>query len=461
MSKISDFFKEIFQNDNVNQEKQINHKDDLNIERDEKNILFMNLIEKKQEYQNNSVEDKLFMTIEEARKQDKKMDELVLEHIKNVEDEDYEFPPIELLNQELEIMKVLSSKEFKENKSKTIIGFKADSNVKTTIDIQETSHILIAGTTGIGKTTLLDNIIVDVLYKAKPNEIKFVMFDTNNNSLRTYNGIPHLLIPVITDVKKAIGALAWVVQEIENRYQVFFNQSVDDIMGYNEKTQENKLPVILVIIDEVSDIINYNKDEIEELLIRITKFGKKAGVFLIISTNRPSTNIISGTIKANIYTRISFFLPAKLDSRLILDVDGAEKLRAHGDMLFKTIGVITPQKYHCPYISLEGIKNIVNFFKRDEVYYNKDILEQIEKKDSDRKELDEIDPFLMDAIDLVVETGQASTSFIQRRLKIGYAQAGRIIDQLEERGIISGYQGSKPREVLMSKERWNELKNIQ
>lgn len=380
MSKISDFFKEIFQNDNVNQEKQINHKDDLNIERDEKNILFMNLIEKKQEYQNNSVEDKLFMTIEEARKQDKKMDELVLEHIKNVEDEDYEFPPIELLNQELEIMKVLSSKEFKENKSKTIIGFKADSNVKTTIDIQETSHILIAGTTGIGKTTLLDNIIVDVLYKAKPNEIKFVMFDTNNNSLRTYNGIPHLLIPVITDVKKAIGALAWVVQEIENRYQVFFNQSVDDIMGYNEKTQENKLPVILVIIDEVSDIINYNKDEIEELLIRITKFGKKAGVFLIISTNRPSTNIISGTIKANIYTRISFFLPAKLDSRLILDVDGAEKLRAHGDMLFKTIGVITPQKYHCPYISLEGIKNIVNFFKRDEVYYNKDILEQIEKK---------------------------------------------------------------------------------
>ena len=187
-------------------------------------------------------------------------------------------------------------------------------------------------------------------------------------------------------------------------------------------------------------------------------------MFLIISTNRPSNDIISSTIKANIYTRISFFLPAKLDSRLILDIDGAEKLRGYGDILFKTIGVITPQKYHCPYISSKGIKNIVDFLKNNGVYYNEDILEQIEKANNEEKKLgineDETDPFLMEAIDTVIETGQASTSFIQRRFKVGYAQAGRIIDQLEELGVIGKYQGSKPREVLISKERWYEIKNI-
>ena len=181
-------------------------------------------------------------------------------------------------------------------------------------------------------------------------------------------------------------------------------------------------------------------------------------IFLIISTNRPSTDIVSGTIKANIYTRISFFLPARLDSKLILDVDGAESLKNHGDLLFKTIGITTPQKYHCPYISIDGIKNIVKFLKNGENNYQKDVLEKIEKNNCvESVEDDDIDSFLAEAIETVIETGEVSTSFIQRRFKVGYARAGRIIDQMEERGIISGYQGSKPRDVLISKERWQEL----
>lgn len=369
----------------------------------------------------------------------------------------YEFPSIELLIEENEIKDVIQSREYIDSESKIIVGLKENSNTKI-IDIQETSHMLIAGTTGIGKTTLLDNIIINILYKSKPDETKFVMFDTSNNSLRLYNGIPHLLIPVINDAKKSVGALAWLVQELENRNKLFLNETVEDFVKFNKKMEsynKNKLPTIVVIIDEISDIVNTNKESVEDFLVKITKKGKKAGIFLIISTNRPSTDIVSGLVKANIYTRISFFLPARLDSKLILDVDGAEKLKKHGDLLFKTIGITTPQKYHCPYVSVDEIKNVVNFLKNGENNYQTDVLEKIENNND--VESEEADPLLMDAIEIVVETGLASTSFLQRRFKINYSRAGRIIDQMEQRGIISGYQGSKPREVLISKERWQEL----
>ena len=388
----------------------------------------------------------------------------------NSEENNYELPPIDLLSNDIEIKEIIQSKEYKDSKSKILVGVKEE--LKTLIiDIMETSHILIAGTTGIGKTMLLDNIIINTLYKSRPNEVKFVMLDTSNNGLRLYNGIPHLLIPVITDANKSIGALAWLVQEIENRNKIFINENVEDFIEFNQKMEldnKNKIPMIIVIIDEIFEIVNRDKESVEELLTKITRQGKKMGVFLIISTNRPSTDIVSGAIKANIYTRISFFLPSRLDSKLILDMDGAEKLKNHGDLLFKTIGITTPKKYHCPYLSIDGIKNVVNFLKKNETYYSENILENVEGhylKDTFENientsyDINETDPLLMDAIDVVVETGQASTSFIQRRFKIGYARAGRIINQMEERGVISGYLGSKPRMVLMSIEKLNELKN--
>lgn len=388
-----------------------------------------------------------------------------LENEFTVYDINYEFPPKELLVEESEIKEVIHSKEYIDSESKIIVGLKE--NTKTQIiDIQKTSHMLIAGTTGIGKTTLLDNIIINILYKSRPDETKFVIFDTSNNSLRLYNGIPHLLIPVIRDAKKSIGALAWIVQEIENRNTLFLNENVEDFVGYNKKMElcnKNKLPTIVVIIDEISDIVNNDKENVEDCLVRITKKGRRTGIFLIISTNRPSTDIVSGSIKANIYTRISFFLPARLDSKLILDMDGAESLKKHGDILFKTIGITTPKKYHCPYVSIDEIKNVVHFVTKGGHAYSEEILDKIEKAYSTDNELkedldDKTDPFLMDAIEAVMEMGQASASFIQRRFKIGYARAGKIIDQMEERGIISGYEGSGPRKILISKERWNELK---
>jgi len=394
-----------------------------------------------------------------------KIDNYNIELKEKEEKINYEFPSIELIDEENEIKEVIQSKNFLESKSKMLVGLKENSEIKI-IDIQETSHILIAGTTGIGKTNLLDNTIINILYKSNPNETKLVIFDTCNNGLTQYNGIPHLVIPVITNSRKAVGALAWIVQEIENRKALFLNEKTQDFNEFNRKMVSNnkkKLPTILIIIDEISEIVKNDKENVEDSILKITKQGKKTGVFLIISTNRPSTDIISGTIKANIYTRISFFLPARLDSKLILDMDGAEKLQNHGDLLLKTFGISVPQKYHCPYISNEGINSIVNFVKKDgEGKYDSEIIKALDRANKKDKEVlfndDEPDPRLEEAIEEVITNGQASTSFIQRRLKVGDARAGRIIDQMQERGIISGYQGSKPREVLMTKERWNELK---
>ncbi len=372
--------------------------------------------------------------------------DLRIEENNDIVKSSYENPTIDLLSEDVEIRDVIQSKEYTDSKSKIIVGVKEDLNTKI-IDIQETSHILIAGTTGIGKTTLLDNIIINIIYKTKPDEVKFIMFDTSNNSLRLYNGIPHLLLPVITNVKLASGVLAWIVQEIENRNKEFLRENVENLTEFNKKmeTEERKkIPPIIILIDEISDIVNYDRDSINEFLAKITKQGEKAGIYMIISTNRPSSDIISGAVKANIFTRISFYLPSRLDSKVILDMDGAETLTNRGDILFKTIGIAKPEKYHCPNISTTGVKNVVNFFRNTGNNYQNDALNEINGKYFDEDE----DPFLQEAIETVVETGQASTSFIQRRLKVGYARAGEIIDQLEERGIIDGYEGSKPRKVL-------------
>ena len=330
-------------------------------------------------------------------------------------------------------------------------------------------HVLIAGATGSGKSVCINTLISSIIYKSKPSEVKLLMVDPKVVELSVYNGIPHLLIPVVTDPKKAAGALAWAVQEMENRYQIFAKKGVRDIKGYNEISKQEDtgvLPQIVIIIDELADLMMVASKDVEDSICRLAQKARAAGMHLVIATQRPSVDVITGIIKANIPSRISFAVSSQIDSRTILDMVGAEKLLGKGDMLFYPAGATKPTRVQGAFVSDKEVEKIVDFIKANgEVKYNEDIIEQIENANKTEKDLeaeqaddDGTDPFLMDAIDVVVETGQASTSFIQRKFKVGYARAGRIIDQMEERGVISGYQGSKPRQVLMSKERWQELK---
>ena len=330
-------------------------------------------------------------------------------------------------------------------------------------------HVLIAGATGSGKSVCINTLNSSIIYKSKPSEVKLLMVDPKVVELSVYNGIPHLLIPVVTDPKKAAGALAWAVQEMENRYQIFAKKGVRDIKGYNEVSKQEEggvLPQIVIIIDELADLMMVASKDVEDSICRLAQKARAAGMHLVIATQRPSVDVITGIIKANIPSRISFAVSSQIDSRTILDMVGAEKLLGKGDMLFYPAGATKPTRIQGAFVSDKEVERIVDFIKSNgEVKYNEDIIEQIENANKTEKDLeaeqaddDGKDPLLMEAIDTVVDTRQASTSFIQRRFKVGYARAGRIIDQMEERGVISGYQGSKPREVLMSKERWQELK---
>ena len=337
-------------------------------------------------------------------------------------------------------------------------------------DIAKMPHVLIAGSTGSGKSVCINTIISSIIYNAKPSEVKMVMVDPKVVELSVYNGIPHLLIPVVTDPKKAAGALAWAVQEMDNRYNLFAAKGVRDIKGYNKAIEkeegQGKLPQIVIIVDELADLMMVAAKDVEEAICRLAQKARAAGMHLVIATQRPSVDVITGLIKANVPSRIAFAVSSQVDSRTILDSVGAEKLLGKGDMLFFPTGYPKPVRVQGAFVSDEEVEKIVDFVKQNgTANYSEDILETIENSNKTEKELmqeqaedDETDPFLMDAIDAVVEQGTASTSFIQRKFKVGYARAGRIIDQMEERGIISGYQGSKPREVLMSKERLEELK---
>ncbi len=358
---------------------------------------------------------------------------------------------------------IIKNEEFENSISKLTVGLGKDIYGKyKIIDIEKTSHMLISGTTGSGKSMFLHVLINSILYKAKPNEVKFLMIDTKVVELSIYNKIPHLLVPVITDKIKALGALAWLCQEVQNRYAILANKGVKNIEEYNKKQKKHeKLPNIILIIDEYADLIEIDKKKIEEYIYILTQKARAVGIYIIIVTERPSINIINGTIKANIPTRVAFRLPSQIDSKVILDSIGAEELLGNGDMIFKEVGICELKRYQCAFISNNELEKVTDYIKAEEkITYNEDILQAIDNNGLELDIDDDVDPFLMEAIESVVETGQASTSFIQRRFKIGYARAGRIIDQMEERGIISAYQGSKPREVLMSVDRWNELKSI-
>ncbi len=382
---------------------------------------------------------------------------------------------IEVPNTEKEtvnLREVLESDEFNASKSKLSVALGKDvAGCVEIADMAKMPHTLIAGSTGSGKSVCINTIITSIIYKAKPSEVKLLMIDPKVVELSVYNGIPHLLIPVVTDPKKAAGALAWAVQEMDNRYNLFAQKGVRDLKGFNALVEKEdgvgKLPQILIIIDELADLMMVAAKEVEDSICRLAQKARAAGMHLIIATQRPSVDVITGIIKANIPSRLAFAVSSQVDSRTILDQAGAEKLLGKGDMLYYPTGSAKPTRIQGAFVSDEEVEKIVEFVKSNgEATYSDDIINSIENNGKE-KEIQEVtskdtddntDEHLAEAIELVIETGQASTSFIQRKFNVGYARAGRIIDQMEERGIISGYQGSKPRQVLMSKERWEELK---
>ena len=366
---------------------------------------------------------------------------------------------------------IIESEQFINSKSKVTFALGKDVAGDICItDIAKMPHLLIAGSTGSGKSVCINTLITSIIYKAKPSEVKLLMIDPKVVELSVYNGIPHLLIPVVTDPKKASGALTWAVQEMVNRYGLFAAKGVRDIKGYNEaatKSGEPKLPQMVIIIDELADLMSVAAKEVEDAIQRLAQMARAAGMHLVIATQRPSVDVITGTIKSNIASRIAFAVASQVDSRTILDGSGAEKLLGKGDMLFAPLGSNKPTRIQGAFIDDKEVENIVKFIKQDNYTYDETITEKIEEinkpkddKKSSGDDLDDdgIDPLLNDAIEVVIASNTASASFIQRKFKVGYARAGRIIDQMEERGIVSGYSGSKPREVIMTKERWEELK---
>ena len=362
---------------------------------------------------------------------------------------------------------LIQDKEFTTAKQKVPIIIGKDFNNNIIIeDLTQLPHLLVAGTTGTGKSNFLSTIIVDIIYKFKPSEVKLILVDTRKTNFQRFNALPHLLIPVISESQKVIGMLAYLIQEMSNRYKIFEDKKVDNIDNYN-KISEEKLPRIIIIIEDFYDLMIETEKEIEIYIQRLIQMCRASGIHIIISTQRPSANVITGIIKSNIPARIAFKVPSQIDSKTIIDVAGAEELLIYGDVLFSKMSECKIKRVQTPYISDKEIEAIMNEMKNNnELHYNKELLNLVNKNDNffDKNdfieyEADETDPFLLEAIECVIKTGQATTSFIQRRFKVGYARAGKIIDQMEEGGIVSGYQGSKPREILITLEEWNRLKN--
>ncbi|MEG6565925.1 DNA translocase FtsK 4TM domain-containing protein [Thermoanaerobacterium saccharolyticum] len=366
---------------------------------------------------------------------------------------------IEVPNEKTSVVtlrEVIDTKKFRESKSDLTIGLGKDIAGNIVIaDLSKMPHLLIAGATGSGKSVCINTLIVSLLYKASPDKVKMILIDPKVVELNIYNGIPHLLTPVVTDPKKAAGVLNWAVNEMTERYKAFAENNVRDIEGYNKIHGIDTMPKIVVIVDELSDLMMVSPAEVEEYICRLAQMARAAGIYLVIATQRPSVDVITGVIKANIPSRISFAVSSQIDSRTILDMSGAEKLLGKGDMLYYPIGESKPIRVQGAFISDKEVEEIVNFLKSNtnEPKYEEIITEQ---KNTLSKEIEE-DELMNDAIKVIVETGQASISMLQRRLRIGYARAARIIDQMEQKGIISGYDGSKPRQILLSEE---EIKRI-
>ena len=365
---------------------------------------------------------------------------------------------IEVPNKELSavfLREVIESEEFAVTKKNLAFSLGKDIAGNCVVgDLTKMPHLLIAGATGSGKSVCINTLLISLLYKYTPQEVKLLLIDPKVVELNIYNGIPHLLIPVVTEPKKAAGALNWAVNEMTRRYKLFADNNVRNIEGYNDFVEkgiiEEKLPWIVIIIDELADLMMVCPNDVEEYIGRLAQMARAAGMHLVIATQRPSVDVITGVIKANIPSRISFAVSSQIDSRTILDSSGAEKLLGKGDMLYYPVGESKPLRIQGAFVSEEEVETVVEFIRNGlkELEYKKEIMDEIENSVSKSKGGEDCDELLDEAIKVVLEEGQASTSLLQRRLKIGYNRAARIIDEMEAEGIISGRNGSKPRQVL-------------
>ncbi len=374
---------------------------------------------------------------------------------------------------------VIDSPEFRKSKSRISFAVGKDIGGNRIIgDIAKLPHMLIAGTTGSGKSVCMNSLIISLLYKAKPDEVKLIMVDPKMVELGVYNGVPHLLIPVVTDPKKAAGALQWAVTEMMRRYRMMADAGVRDLESYNkiaEATEEQeKMPQIIVVIDELADLMLVAAKEVEESICRVAQMGRAAGMHLVIATQRPSADVITGLMKANIPSRIAFAVASAMESRIILDTAGAEKLVGKGDMLYAPLGQGKPKRVQGCFITDAEVQSVVDYIKKnDSAQYSAEIQEDIERRAvqggkgspaaasaaMDEPEADAGDEMMPAAVEVLLETGQASVSMLQRRLKLGYARAARIMDELEEKGIVGPFEGSKPRQMLITREQWQAMKD--
>lgn len=370
---------------------------------------------------------------------------------------------------------VIDQPQYRNAKSKLNVALGKDiSGDFVYSDLAKMPHLLIAGTTGSGKSVCLNSMIVSILYNATPEEVKLLMIDPKQVEFTVYNGIPHLLVPVVSDPRKASGALAWAVTEMLTRYKTFSENSVRDIAGYNsicESEGKKKMPQIVIFIDELSDLMMAAPNEVEDSICRLAQMARAAGMHLVIATQRPSVDVITGIIKANIPSRISLSVSSQVDSRTIIDSIGAEKLLGNGDMLYYPVGIPKPIRVQGCFLSDKEVENVVKHIKaQSQTVYDDDVMKEIDrqaantgakKKDTSASSSDgedgPADEMLPKAIEAVIEAQSASTTLLQRKLKLGYARAARIVDELEERGIIGPYEGAKPRKVLITKQQWYEM----
>ena len=377
------------------------------------------------------------------------------------------------------LREVIDSQEFSKAKSKSSFAVGKDIGGNCIVgNISRLPHMLIAGTTGSGKSVCMNSVIISLLYKASPDDVKLIMVDPKMVELGIYNGIPHLLIPVVTDPKKAAGSLQWAVTEMMRRYKAMSDAGVRDLESYNsiiesQEVEGTKIPQVVVIIDELADLMLVAAKEVEESICRIAQMGRAAGIHLIIATQRPSADVITGLMKANIPSRIAFAVASAMESRIILDTQGAEKLVGKGDMLYAPIGNGKPKRVQGCFVSDSEVEAVATYVKSNFVTnYDQQVMEEIEKKalqtgnkastGSDPEPTGEElsgDEMLPAAVDVILETGQASVSMLQRRLKLGYARAARIVDEMEEKGIVGPFVGSKPRAILITKEQWESMRN--
>ena len=365
------------------------------------------------------------------------------------------------------LREIIDSDEFKNSKSKITFAVGKDISGKAIVaDLKSMPHLLIAGSTGSGKSVCINSIITSLLYKADPDEVKLILVDPKVVELGNYNGIPHLLIPVVTDPSNAAAALNWAVAEMTDRYKKFAEEGVRDLESYNEYMRANEepekvMPQVVIIIDELADLMMAAPSQIEESICRLAQMARAAGMHLIVATQRPSVDVITGVIKANIPSRIAFAVSSQVDSRTILDMQGAEKLVGKGDMLFNPMGMGKPIRVQGTFVTDGEVHKVIDFVKgqvENNTSYNEDILTKIERTNV-QESMDDSDELLPEAIDLVVRSGQASVSMLQRRFRIGYNRAARIVDMMEARGIIGPQDGSRPRQVLMTEEELDSLEN--